>query len=58
MYISVAQARDIIGCKANRSIYDYIKAGKLKTDPDSKQVRVDLQSVYALRDMKQRGEKL
>ena len=57
MYIDVSQAREIIGCKANRSIYDYIQAGKLKTDPDSNKVMVDLQSVYALREEKNRNGK-
>lgn len=52
MYITVQEARDVIGCKAVRSIYDYIKAGKLRTDPESKKVRVSIEDVYRIREEK------
>lgn len=53
MYISVSQAREIIGCKANRSIYEYIQAGKLRKNLSSNKTMVSIEDCYKLRKIRE-----
>lgn len=49
MYLTVQEVSKILALP-ERTIYRYCKSGKLKTNPDTKAVQVEITSVYKLRE--------
>ena len=54
MYVSVEDARLLLNYKDKRSVYDSLKRGDLRSDPESKTVQIDIISVYELREKKKK----
>ena len=54
MFLTVKEAMVLTGL-SRVSIYNYIKQGKIRTDPDSEKTKLNIEDVYRVRKM--RGEK-
>ena len=49
MYITVKEATEITGL-SKVSIYNHIKQGSIKTDPESKTTKVNIEDIYKIRE--------
>ena len=56
MYLAVKEAMELTGL-SRVSIYNYIKQGKLRTDPESGKTRLSIIDVYKLREERKNNVK-
>lgn len=51
MYVTIKEATELLGV-SRVTVYSYIKRGLLRTDPDSKETKLNIEDVYKIREEK------